>query len=250
MAFEIPERVSSLFAPTRLQAIRQAGERCASAASQASKASHVSLESTASDFLEAKIEQLTQYKAYVELVREDILDAHNQQPLPGNEFAQHIEPVLARLTTANSTRRVLKRQRRALTDDLAEEVATRRQRLAEPSDEGLLERAYTETILSRVMSACVKQSALPFNRKQFKKNVNDYYGIPDHRPAKDLAWCHIIGDWIPAEKAKAAHIVPKSLHEAEVAHIFGDDDEVLSDPRNGKFYSYPKPVFELTSRPT
>lgn len=86
-------------------------------------------------------------------MREGILDAHNQQPLPVNEFTQHIEPVLARLTTANSTLRVLKRQRRALTDDLAEEVATRRQRLAEPSDEGLLERAYTETILSRVLSA-------------------------------------------------------------------------------------------------
>lgn len=233
----------------RLQAIRQAGTRYASAASQASKVSHASLESTASDFLEAKIEQLTQYKAYVDLVREGILDAHNQQPLPGNEFAQHIEPVLARLTTANSTLRVLKRQRQALTDDLAEEVATRRQRLAEPSDEGLLERAYTDTILSRVMSAS-KQSALPFNRKQFKKDVNDYYGITDNCPVKQMAWCHVIGDWIPAVKAKPAHIVPKSLHEAEVAHIFGDIDEVLSNPRNGNFYSHPKLVFELTSRPT
>lgn len=122
--FEIPERVSSLFAPTRLQAIRRARTRYTSAASQAFEASHVSLESTASEFLEAKIEQLIQYKAYVDSVREGILDAYQQQPLPGNEFPQHIEPVLARLTTANSTLRVLKRQQRALADDLAEEVAS------------------------------------------------------------------------------------------------------------------------------
>ncbi len=81
------------FTPTRLQAIRHPRTRYASAASQVSEASYASLESTASEFLEAKIEQLTQYKAYVDLVREGILDAHNQQPLPFNEFAQHIEPV-------------------------------------------------------------------------------------------------------------------------------------------------------------
>lgn len=229
--FQIPERTSSLLGGTRLQAMRQAGSRHASAAS---RASNVSLESTASDFLEAKIEQLTEYKSYSELVKQGILEARDQQRLPPSEFNELISPVLRKLSTANATLRVLKRQRQAITDDLAEEVAIRRQRLAEPSDQGLLERAYADTILSRVMSAFAKQSAVSFDKKGFKSAVNNYYGIRSQRPTNDYSWCHVIGDWIAAELVKAAHIVPKGLHETEVAHIFGDDDEVLSSPQNGE----------------
>ncbi|CEO58706.1 hypothetical protein PMG11_03412 [Penicillium brasilianum] len=196
--FQIPERTSSLLGETRLQAVRQ----------------------------------LMEYKSYAELVRQGILEARDQQRLPPSEFTELISPVLGRLTTANSTLRVLKRQRQAITDDLAEDVASRRRRLAEPSDQGLLERAYADTILTRVMSTCAKQSALVFDKKRFKSAVNDYYGIKSQRPTKEYSWCHVIGDWIAAELTKAAHIVPQSLHETEVAHIFGDDDEVLSNPQN------------------
>jgi hypothetical protein len=36
-------------------------------------------------------------------------------------------------------------------------------------------------------------------------------------------------DWTAATAVKAAHIVPKTLQACEVAHIFGDADEVLSN---------------------
>lgn len=37
-----------------------------------------------------------------------------------------------------------------------------------------------------------------------------------------------------AEDIKAAHIVPKSLNGDEIAHLFGVEELVPEDPRNGK----------------
>lgn len=115
----------------------------------------------------ATIEQRIGYISYAENIRQGILEANNQQRIAQNEFDELINPVLGRLAAANRTLRVLKRQRQAITDDLVEETASTRQRLTEPSDQCLLlERAYANTILSRMMSACAKQSALNFNQKR------------------------------------------------------------------------------------
>lgn len=228
--FPIPVRTSSLLRENRLQAMREAGLRHASTAS---KASNLSLESTASEFLETKIQQLVEYKSFAEIVKAGIIEAREEERVPIGEFSELISPVLGRLSAANKTLQVLKRQKRAISDDI-EEVA-QRPRLTEPSDPGLLERAYSDTIVSRVMSACAKQTRSSFNKNKFKALVNEYYGIASERPSEEYSWCHVIGDWIPSESAKAAHLVLKSLHESEVAHIFGDVDEVLSNPQNGEY---------------
>lgn len=50
----------------------------------------------------------------------------------------------------------------------------RRQRLRQLSDDGLLERAYRDTIVPRVMRACAKKRAKSFDQGRFKSDVNRY----------------------------------------------------------------------------
>ncbi|KAJ5936761.1 hypothetical protein N7466_003211 [Penicillium verhagenii] len=108
----------------------------------------------------------------------------------------------------------------------------KRQRVTGPSDDGLLRRAYADTIIPRVMGAAAKTKKRPFDQKAFKKDVKQYYGLPTH--PKDHSFCHVLCFAVPASFVKAAHLVPKSLSEPEVSHIFGVQDGVLTDPRNGR----------------
>lgn len=82
------------------------------------------------------------------------------------------------------------------------------------------------------MDACAKQKAKPFKQDEFKANVNDYYSITTHRSSKDYSWCHILGRFLPATIIRAAHIVPKSITQPELAHMFGSDDPVTAKPCN------------------
>ncbi|KOS39279.1 hypothetical protein ACN38_g9889 [Penicillium nordicum] len=133
-----------------------------------------------------------------------------------------------------STLSILKRQRDLLVEDLEDAVESKRQRLHQPSDDGLLERAYRDTIIPRVMNASAKQRAKPFDQSRFKKEVNQYYGITEHCQ-HNMSWCQALGLMKPKAHVKAAHLVPKSLTADEVAHLFGVGEVVLSDPRNGKY---------------
>jgi hypothetical protein len=152
-------------------------------ASSLGKLSNLSLQSTASEFLEAKVDQLHGYKAYAEELKDGILEANSQQPTasPSKLIQWTLQPCIG---MANKPLQVLKRQRTAITDEFTE-VAARHQGPTEPSDEGLLERAYIDTILSRVMNASAKQSAVFIDKKGFEAPVNNYYGITAQRTDKN-----------------------------------------------------------------
>ncbi|KAF7714342.1 Uncharacterized protein PECH_003048 [Penicillium ucsense] len=225
------ERTSSALTPRHLHQLQQARSRCVSASSQMSAKTTDSLGSNASDFLEAKIEQLTEFEKYYELIKRGILEGHEQQLLSNEELQSHMAPVVTKLAVTNSTLKVLKRQKRQLADDLEEDTASIRQKIDGEPD-GLLERAYVQAIVDRVMSATVKQAAIPFNKKQFKEDVNQLYGINDQRPSNEFNWCHVLGIWRPAATIKAAHIVPKSLRAGDLRHIFGYTNDIASDPQN------------------
>ncbi|KAJ5475290.1 hypothetical protein N7539_008356 [Penicillium diatomitis] len=235
---ELPERTSSALTLSNLHQLQQARSRCVSASSQMSAKTTDSLESNASDFLEAKIEQLTEFEKYYELVKRGILEGHEQQLLSNEELQSHMAPVVTKLAVTTSTLKFLKRQKRHLADDLEKDTASIRQKIDGEPD-GLLERAYVQAILDRVMRATVRQAATSFNAKRFKEKVNQLYGITDQRPSKDLNWCHVLGVWRDADGIKAAHIVPKSLRAGDLDHIFGQmDDDISSDPQNGQFYLF------------
>jgi hypothetical protein len=105
-------------------------------------------------------------------------------------------------------------------------------RSAEPNI-GLLERAYASTIVPRVMGASAKQKKSSFNQSEFRKRVIDFYKAAMDMEDHKMAYCHLAG-WCPSEQVKAAHLVPKSLSGEEIAHLFGSDEVVITDPRNGK----------------
>ncbi|KAJ5549849.1 hypothetical protein N7535_002208 [Penicillium sp. DV-2018c] len=119
---------------------------------------------------------------------------------------------MIRIRSTTSTLRVLKRQKNDLQD-------------------GLLERAYRDLIVSRVVRADRGQRVSSFNQSRFKKDVNKYYSTVDSNDGT-AHWCHVIGGFFDKTFVKAAHIVPKSLDREELAHLFGDEDVVISLPQN------------------
>ncbi|KAJ5172130.1 hypothetical protein N7492_004723 [Penicillium capsulatum] len=229
--FLVPERISSLVTPERRQAMREQQQRSVSAASRLSEASMSSAASTASNFLDAKIAALENETTYIACVKEGLTEAALAGNLKDPVLQRELAPLISQMRSTASTLSILKRQRSFLVEDLEDAVASKRQRLRQPSDDGLLERAYRDTIIPRVMNASAKQRAKPFDQRRFKKEVNRYYGLKEHC-AKHMSWCQVLGLKIPKPNVKAAHIVPKSLIANEVAHIFGAGEVVLSDPRN------------------
>jgi hypothetical protein len=79
-------------------------------------------------------------------------------------------------------------------------VEVKNRRLAGPSDNGLVERAYIDTLIQRVMGAAAK---IHKHAKSFKKVVNQYYGWTTECQG-DTSFCHILGLFLPASSVKTA----------------------------------------------
>lgn len=186
-----------------------------------------------SDFMEAQINSLEDEKAYIQCFREGLDEARDAGKLSDRRLHQEIAPYLRRIRKTSGTLKVLKRQKKVLTEDLQEEMAIKKKRSNTSPDEGLLRRAYRDTIVPRVMGAVTKVAERKFNQRRFKKGVEKHYGIREHCP-KGYSWCHVLGRYEPAATVKAAHLVPKSLTDDEVAHLFGGEHKVQCDPQNGK----------------
>lgn len=229
--FPIPERISSLMPANRRQALCGHQERSVSNSSRLSQVSQNSLQSTTSDFLDAKIAALEDEKEYISCIKEGLEEISSSGLLSSDAFQTEIDPVLRRFRATSQTLDVIKRQRTLIEEDL--EVEVKRRRITGPLDDGLVQRAYVDTIIPRVMGAAAKIRKHAFDQKTFKKKVNRYYGLTTECVG-ETSFCHVLGFFLPANSVKAAHLVPKSLSQAEVSHIFGVQDGVLSDPRNCK----------------
>lgn len=194
--------------------------------------SQIALESVstvASDFLDAKISTLEDERSYIACVKDGLFDIKTAGLMSSEDYQGQIQPVLHKMRTASHTLTVLKRQRRFIEEDLDEEV--KYMRMDEPEDGGLVERAYANTIMARVMSAAAKIRRQPFDQRAFKKAVIKYYSLPAKREPPESC-CHILGFSVVASSVKAAHIVPKSLNDAELSHLFGAETNARSDPQN------------------
>ncbi|KAJ5826722.1 hypothetical protein N7447_003485 [Penicillium robsamsonii] len=227
--FPIPERVSSLMPLSRRQALRGHQERSVSNSSRLSQISQDSLQSATSDFLDAKIAALEDEQEYTSCIREGLDEILSSGLLSSDAFQTEIDPILKRFRAASQTLNVIKRQRTLIEEDL--EVEVKRRRITEPLDDGLVQRAYMDTIIPRVMGTAAKTRKQPFDQKKFRKEVNRYYGLTTECVG-DMSFCHVLGFFIHASTVKAAHLVLKSLSQPEVSHIFGVQDGVFSDPRN------------------
>jgi predicted transcriptional regulator len=229
--FLIPKTILSLMPPSRQQALTAHQKRSVSTASKISQISQSS-ESTASDFLTAKITALEDETAHIAEIKAGLDEANANRSLKNTEYRLQLDPLTTRLRSATSTLRVLKRQRKALEEDLDDAVAVeKRRRQYGPPDEGLLERPYRDTIVIQVMKTDGKKQAPNLSTKKYKKAVNAYYDV---HAVPTKSFCHVLGLHIDELVTKAAHLVPKSIGPEELGHLFGDQDVVTTLPQNGK----------------
>jgi hypothetical protein len=226
----IPERISSLMAPSRQSALRIHKQRSVSAASRLPE---MSVESTTSDILDMKLAAMENELEYMRCVRDGLNEARQTEKISHDDFQREIQPFLKSFRSSSSTIQVLKTQRPLIIEDIDENVSAKRQRIEGPADQSLLEHAYRDAMISRVLGASAKQKGPTFNQSKFRKQVYAYYGVNRHcQPG--FGWCHVLGTILPKNYIKAAHLVPTSMTPKEVSHIFGVSDGVLGDPRNGK----------------
>lgn len=192
--------------------------------------SELSVASSASEFLEGKIQSQNLQLEYLRTYKSGLQAAHAAGSLETSEFTDQIGPVMDEFTGICGELKVLKRQRKILEEDLEEETSiAKRQRLAhDEPDITFLERAYTDSIVPRVMGASAKQKKSDYDQSAFRKDVINFYGAGDG----DYAFCHLTG-WWDRKVVKAAYLVPKSLSEKEVSYLFGTKQLILSDAKNG-----------------
>lgn len=186
-----------------------------------------------SDFLECRIRALSSDIDYIAQAHRGLEAARENSQISAHEFREALEPFLPPTRLIIDESRTITRQRKLIEEDLEEQLATKRQRVEGPGM-GIYLRAYTSSILERVKGASGKtERAKPFDGRRFKADVNSFYGVK-----KGTAHCHLLGSVNPIGNVKAAHIVPKSLTQPEIAHLFGYGVMVESDPRNGKYSSF------------
>ncbi|KAJ5905247.1 uncharacterized protein N7473_002163 [Penicillium subrubescens] len=184
-----------------------------------------------SDFLEAKVQAYNCELEYFEAAHQGLHHAYNEHVISPEEFRDTMGPFLSNVKQVFEKVETISRQRKILEEDLEEFMSLKRPRHGEPSLE-MLQRAYSSSLVARVMAASAKQQKKRYNQSKFKNDVNDYYGINPTNGIEDGAgYCHVLGKF-DAKDIKAAHVVPKSLSVDEIAHLFGVEELVPEDPRN------------------
>lgn len=210
-----------------------------------SAVSNLSMESRVSEFLESKVELLQAEVDYLHDYQHGLRLAVASEKLALGSYREEMErldntylPVLDELKT-------IKKQRKTLEGDMEDDLElpidpdddTKRSKLDPEPNVDFMERAYASTMVARIMSATANQKQRRFDQSKFKKDVAAY--LHAHDPDDpDTLWCHLTG-WKYQGVVKAARLVPKALKGDELAHLFGVDEIVLSNPKNGKISTDP-----------
>jgi hypothetical protein len=225
--------------------------------SQATQSSNVSVASTTvSEFLEEKVKAYQLELDYIKAYKDGLHEARSAEKLSNDEFDKELGMVFEDFRSVQADLKVLKRQRGVIQEDLEEEIDSSKRYRAEGNepDISFLERAYTDTIVPRVMGASAKQKKSNFHHSGFREDALKYYNAVDKEGGNKIAYCHLTG-WWNADMVKVAHLVPKSLSGEEVSYLFGVGEIVLSDPRNSKDLNHlilllsPLPFISLDTKP-
>lgn len=209
-------KYASLMPPHRQEELRKIERRTASAVSA------VSIQSSASDLLEEKILAISTEIEYTEIVRAGLKEALEARKIKEEEAQRLLSDVEDYEDSQTREFVTIKRQRKLIEDDIAEDSTTS------------TEEAYATSMLHRVLGATAKTTKTKFDQSGFRKSVEEYYGAMEMRDGMKFAHCAVLG-WVPSSQVKAAHLVPKSLESAEIAHLFGAGAIVLTAPKNGEF---------------
>lgn len=233
----ITARISSLLSPESRAELEKQKKRSASNIYQLSA---LSTSSNVQSFFDKKVTCLEDELATTRCLMNGLTESRVRDLITEDEFQQELRRHLDFFCETRSTTQTLKRQNDFLKEDFEEAVACKRPREGEVDPE-FLERAFCDTILPRVMAANAKQDGRDKNAKsrkqhQFRQDVDRYYGVPPD----SLSHCQILDKRLDRKLIKAAHIVPKSLTDEEVAHLFNQKEINSMDPRNGKLKTHIK----------
>lgn len=217
---KIPERISFLIPQKTQKAI---SENDRHVERQASKLSMMSCHSTTSEYLEEKY-KACKYDLAASLARLGALqEAVKQGTIDQDEYNESSKPFFLYQIELLNEKKILSKQRRLLEADMDEELEPKRRKSGELDIE-VIERAYANTIVPRVMGAIAKQGKGSFRQDRFKKAVLEAYNASEVNGGVSFAWCHVIHGWFESSLVKAAHLVPKSLSLAEIGHLFGVEE--------------------------
>lgn len=187
---------------------------------QVSAASNVSGASDTSEFLEARVNYLSTEKDILSVYRQALHDLPSTQ-LDEASMRQELKDLATRASPLDKELRVVKRQRKILEEDLAEEL---------PYYDDVAT-AYAKILNEKTMAASAKpEKWKKFDRKQFRRDILEFYGAERNNGSE--VYCHVLG-WRISEQVKAAHLVPRSLQGEELSYLFGVGEMVVSDKRNG-----------------
>ncbi|CAG8410231.1 unnamed protein product [Penicillium salamii] len=133
--------------------------------------------------------------SYIAAIKAGLDDAHPTRRFSDMEYRKEIAPYAARVRSAQLTLRVLKRQRHVLEEDLSETVAVEKHSSGDTEYRDgrlLLERAYSDMVLTRVMKGERDRRSGRFEQSTFKKEVERYYSTVHE--CREKVWCHVLGD--------------------------------------------------------
>ncbi|KAK0113784.1 hypothetical protein ONS95_014034 [Cadophora gregata] len=228
---QIPPRISSLIPAQKRKALDKYTERKASSSSKLSTAT------TTIEFIDAKNEELnTGIEEGVQTMAL-LQEAFKSRVITIDDYQSAAEELKRHRSLIDDELRVVKRQKRALAQDIEQEMPTY----------GILSEAYSSAMSSKVMAATANMKVemvldeekgklvkKKFDKKTFKTRVMDWYGATKNDDeAGRQSYC-VVSGWQAAENVSAAHLVPKSLNSQELLYLFDvQDDKILGDCRNG-----------------
>lgn len=182
-----------------------------------------------SDFLEGKISDLTDRRNSLLDMKNGALEARGK-----TSDQSQLECIIEQIQPVVRDLRVLKHSKRVIEQDIEEEVMENEEKRARKNEPGIdfLERAYANSLVLRAMGCNTKKGKDGFNKHyqaRFRVDVLRYYNAI----LSNSAWCVVSGRWYEKVNVKAARLVPKSLSPDELAFLFGANETVASNPRNG-----------------
>lgn len=190
----VPSPYSSLMSDHSQENLRISQARSTNAGSS------VSSQSTVSEFLQSKIEELDSDLEYVAQYRRGLREAFESQTLSKRSYDEEYEDLEENTTALQRELVVVKRQRKTIEEDLVEK----------PTSEQI-EEAYTASMMQkRVLAATAKQPKQKFKTGKFREKVEEFYGAAEVREGVNKVHCPLAG-WLMAEEVRCAHVVPRIL---------------------------------------
>ncbi|KAJ9286803.1 hypothetical protein DTO021C3_5535 [Paecilomyces variotii] len=227
----VPERHISLMSHAHHNAILH--RTTISHSRRVSAASTISATSSISQFVDQRAQVLEAEIDLIKAYRSGLSNLKATNKIDIGEYDKTFREIESRKRRLDHESLLLKRQRKALEEDIDDEISARIGASREELDR-IMEIAYSSLVTDRVMSASklkLQRQGPKHNQSKYRERVIRYLQAQPH---ESVVWCHILGRALPRSSVKAAHIVPKSLESEQLSYFFGASElRVSMDKRNG-----------------